>query len=433
MKPHYFLFATILLLVATFGCGPAKPKESPAKSVRIKTVELMTSQSSQRYSASITPQAQVDVAFKSGGYVVSVSQVKGSDGRLRDLQQGDVVLKGAVLARVRPGDYQAKVDQAKSQAAQARLSLESSQSRLNEAKAALEASKMQAAEATAGYQKAKLDWERAQTLFAAQSLTKTDYDSARAQYEATGARLEAAKAQVTAAQSRVDTAKAEIEVARERIKAADATITEASFPLADTELRAPFSGVLLQRKIETGSLVGAGAIAFTLADITFVKVNFGVADVIVGKLKLGDPLVIQTEAFPGEEFHGQITAIAPSADPSSRVFAVEVSLSNPQNRLRAGMIASLRVAATGLTSQVTVVPLTAIVRAKDSASSYAVFVVEDQGGKQIARQRTVTLGDTEGNTIAVLSGVKAGERVITAGAPLVADGEAVKVVADEGR
>jgi multidrug efflux system membrane fusion protein len=433
MKPHYFLAAILLPVAASFGCGPAKPKESPPKSVRIKTVELITSQSSQRYSASITPQTQVDVAFKSGGYVVGVSQVKGSDGRLRDLQQGDVVLKGAVLARLRAADYQARVDQAKAQAAQARSSLDSSESRLNEAKAALEASKGQVAEAQAGHEKAKLDWQRAQTLFAAQSLTKTDYDSARAQFDATGAKLEAARAQAAAAQSRVDTAKAEIEVSRGRIKAAEASTTEATIPLEDSVLRAPFSGLLLQRKIETGSLVGAGAVGFTLADITFVKVTFGVADLVVGKLKLGDSLAIQTEAFPGDEFRGHITAIAPSADPSSRVFAVEVSVPNPQNRLRAGMIASLQVAATGMMNQVTVVPLTAIVRSKDGASSYAVFVVEDQGSKTVARQRTVTLGDTEGNMITVVSGVKPGDRVITTGAPLVADGEAVMVVTDDGR
>jgi multidrug efflux system membrane fusion protein len=429
MKPNYFfLIVTLCFISGAVGCGPAKPKEAPPKSVKAKPVELIATQSSQRYSASIAPHTQVDLAFKSGGYVAAVSQVKGSDGRMRDLQPGDVVLKDAVLARLRPNDYQAKVDQARAQLEQTRSSLDSSQARLSEAKAALEASRMQVAEAETGHEKAMLDWERAQALFATQSLTKTDYDSARAQYQATGAKLEAARAQAAAAQARLDTAKAEIEVARGRIKAAEATTAEATIPLADTVLRAPFSGVLLQRKIETGSLVGAGTVAFTLADITFVKANFGVADLVVGKLRMGDSLGVQTEAFPGEEFPGHITAISPSADTVSRVFAVEVTIPNPQSRLRSGMIASLRVAATGATTQVTVVPLTAIVRSKEAASSYAVFVVEDQGGKQVARQRSVTLGETEGNTIAVTSGVRAGERVITTGAPLVADGEAVQVI-----
>jgi len=287
---------------------------------------------------------------------------------------------------------------------------------------------MQVAEAQAGYNKARLDWERAQTLFASQSLTKTDYDAAHAQFEAAEAKLDAAKSQSAAAQSRVETAKAEIEVARARIKAAEATTTEATIPLEDTTLRAPISGVLLQRKIEVGTLVSPGTVGYTVADLTAVKAVFGVADLAVGKLKLGDSLAVVTEAFPGEEFHGHITAISPSADPSSRVFAVEVTIPNPQNRLKSGMVASLQVGDTGPTTQVAAVPLTAIVRAKDPANSYAVFVVEEQGGKQVARQRNVALGETIGNSVAITSGVKVGERVITTGAPLVADGEAVQVI-----
>ena len=283
-------------------------------------------------------------------------------------------------------------------------------------------------EAQAAYTKAKLDWERAQALFASQSLTKTDYDAAHAQFDAAEAKLGAARSQVAAAQARVETAKAEVEVARGRIKAAEATTTEANIPLGDTTLRAPMSGVLMQRKIEAGSLVSAGTVGFTIADVTSVKAVFGVADLVVGKLKLGDPLTMKTEAFPDEEFHGHITAISPSADPTSRVFAVEVTIPNAQNRLKSGMIASLDVAATAPTAQVTVVPLTAIVRSKEDANSYAVFVVEEQGGKQVARQRNVTLGETVGNTVMVTGGLKVGDRVITTGALMVTDGEAVQVV-----
>ncbi len=177
-----------------------------------------------------------------------------------------------------------------------------------------------------------------------------------------------------------------------------------------------------------GTLVSPGTVGFTVGDLTAVKAVFGVADLAVGKLKLGDSLAVVTEAFPGEEFRGHITAISPSADPSSRVFAVEVTIPNPQNRLKSGMIASLQVGDTGPTTQVAAVPLTAIVRAKDPANSYAVFVVEEQGGKQVARQRNVALGETIGNSVAITSGVKVGERVITTGAPLVADGEAVQVI-----
>src|SRR2546428_13855230 len=113
MKPnHYFLIAALFFIAASLGCA-AKPKEAPPKLVKAKPVEMISTQNSQRYSASIAPRTQVDLAFKVGGYIVSVPQVKGSDDQWRYLQQGDVVSKGAVLARVRPTDYAANVDQAK--------------------------------------------------------------------------------------------------------------------------------------------------------------------------------------------------------------------------------------------------------------------------------------------------------------------------------
>src|SRR5262249_15666049 len=144
-----------------------------------------------------------------------------------------------------------------------------------------------------------------------------------------------------------------------------------------------------------------------------VKAAFGVPDLAVGKLKLGSTLTVTTESLPGLEFQGQITSIAPAADAKSRVFEVEVTIPNPRQVLKAGMIASLEVAVPAPAQPVTVVPISAIVRARDKADQYAVFVVEEQGGHTVARSRVVKLGEALGNTIVVLEGVSKGERVIT--------------------
>jgi multidrug efflux system membrane fusion protein len=78
--------------------------------------------------------------------------------------------------------------------------------------------------------------------------------------------------------------------------------------------------------------------------------------------------------------------------------------------------------------QTPVVPLSAIVKSKDKPASYAVFVIEEQSGKQIARSRIVNLGEAYGNTVAVIDGLKTGERVVTTGATLIVDGERVEVI-----
>ncbi len=82
----------------------------------------------------------------------------------------------------------------------------------------------------------------------------------------------------------------------------------------------------------------------------------------------------------------------------------------------------------GATTEFPVVPLTSITRSKVDPNAYAVLVVEEAGGRHVARMRAVTLGESYGNSVAVNSGVKSGEIVITTGVTQVADGEEVRVM-----
>src|SRR5258708_2032329 len=107
------------------------------------------------YSVGIVPYSQVDLAFKSGGYVESILQVRSADGRMRHIQEGDWVARGTVLARVRESDYVANVNVAKAQLGQARAALEQS----------------------------RLDFERTDTLFQTNSVTTPQYDAAKARLD----------------------------------------------------------------------------------------------------------------------------------------------------------------------------------------------------------------------------------------------------------
>jgi multidrug efflux system membrane fusion protein len=423
------MIGAILCATVLTGCREktAEAEQAPV-SVKVKAVEMNSVSNGVRYSASIEPAKQVGLSFKVSGYVERLMQARGVDGRLRDVQEGDFVAKGAALAQVRQSDYAVKVSQAQSQAAEAKSGLESSQAQFAEAQSSIASSKSQLAEARAAFEKAQLDFERAKSLFASQSMTKSDYDAAKAQFESAEAKRNAARSQVAMLEARADSARAQIEVLRARVNGAQATITEATIPLQDTALRAPMNAVVLQKSVEAGALVSAGKAGFTIADTTSVKAVFGVPDLIVNKLKLGSALTVTTESLPGTEFRGQITRVSPSADPKSRVFEIEVTIPNPRQSLKSGFIASLELAEAAPPKQVTVVPLAAIVRAKDRPDGYAVFVVEEKGGKAIARLRPVKLGEAFGNTIAVLEGVNTGARVITMGATLVIDGQAVQII-----
>jgi hypothetical protein len=106
-----------------------------------------------------------------------------------------------------------------------------------------------------------------------------------------------------------------------------------------------------------------------------------------------------------------------------------VTIPNQGDLLKPGMVASLQVIEGNAALETAfVVPLTAIVRSKDNPNNYAVYVIDETSGQQIARLRNVNLGETVGNTVAVTSGLQVSERVITTGATLVADGEQVQVI-----
>ncbi len=386
--------ALALLLTA---CNRETPKldKGPAP-VRVAPVEIYTPHGGERYSASIVPYSQVALAFRVAGYIDSIHQVRGADGRTRNAGPGDLVQQGTVLATVRQKDYDYQVNQAEGQ--------------VSEAQKSEDAANFQLAQAEAGATKASQDFERAQRLFDSKSLTKTDYDAAKAQHDATAAQVAAARSQ--------------IESIAAKITSAQAAANFAGLTRQDTVLKAPFSGAIIQRNIETGSLAGQGSVGFVMADISSVKAVFGIPDYGVVGLKTGKAITLTAEALTAREFRGIITAITPVADTNTRLFPVEVTIANPQRILLPGMIASLALGSQTKPESATVVPLSAIVRAKDGSSGFGVVVVEGR----VARRRTVAVGQTFGNKIAVTSGVSPGDKVVTTGASLINDGEAVEII-----
>ena len=122
MTTKQILTAALLLIGLLTGCSKEVVKQKPAKPVKVKAVETHSSVSNVRYSASIKPAAQVEVAFKVAGYIEDITREKDPAGQWRYIQAGDVVHKGATLARVRQSDYAARVNEAKSQVGEAQFS-----------------------------------------------------------------------------------------------------------------------------------------------------------------------------------------------------------------------------------------------------------------------------------------------------------------------
>lgn len=351
--------AAVAAVALLSGCGKPEVHDRQPVPVRVRQVTRTSDAGGRRYSASIRPDVQVDLAFKVSGYVDELLQMRGADGRRRSVQEGDAVARGTVLAHVRDNEYRDRL-----------------------------------AEAQASLTQAKADYERTARMYENHTVSKADYD--------------AAYARATSSQARYD---------------------QAALTLEDCSLKASMDGTVLRRNIEIGTLVAPGGPAFVLADTRSVKVIFGVPDVEVVHLKMGEVMSISAEAYPEVPFQGSITRISPSADASSRVFEVECTIPNRDQRLRTGMIATLVAAPPDAAhSAGALVPLNAVVRPLNDPTGYAVFVVEERDGKQIALERVVRLGDVIGSAVAVSEGLAGGERVVVTGATLVQDQQEVRIV-----
>jgi RND family efflux transporter MFP subunit len=367
--------AIFSLMFVMAGCGGNKPIQQPPQGVHAEAIQAQASASSDglRFSAVVAPDSEVPLSFRIPGYVVALKQVRGEDGRMRDIAEGDRVTRGAVLVRIRSSEYEDKVRQASSETA--------------------------AAEAVA--LKAKLDFDRANHLYDSESITKPDFDSARAQYDSS----------------------------QQQVKSARALTSEAEISLRDTSLIAPFDGDIVKKAVEMGALVGPGLpVAFAMAKTDTVKIVVGVPDTVLHSVRLGQPVEVGIDAFPTRTFHARITRMSSAADAVTRNFEVEISIPNRDHLLKVGMIGSLQLenADGGSRASALRVPLSAVVEANDG--KYGVFVVSGSSAGEIARLRRIDIGAVSGTEISVVNGLQAGDRIITTGANLLKDGQRVEVL-----
>jgi multidrug efflux system membrane fusion protein len=154
---------------------------------------------------------------------------------------------------------------------------------------------------------------------------------------------------------------------------------------------------------------------------------FGVPDTSIGRVSVGQPLTITTDAL-SQAFRGRVTAISPAADPKSRVFSVELTIDNPKNFLKSGMIATLALDGAKLPQSVSAVPLSAVIRDPQKTDGFAVMVATGDSEIESARIRSVQPGSVYGNMIGISGGLQPGEKVITTGVTLIKDGASVRVI-----
>jgi RND family efflux transporter MFP subunit len=194
--------------------------------------------------------------------------------------------------------------------------------------------------------------------------------------------------------------------------------------LARTIIRAPFDGVLDDRMIEVGTMVGPGQVVGRVVDLDPVKIMAGVPERYAADVRRGAEARVTFDVFPGEVYSAPVTYVGSTVNAQNRTFPVEVVMRNPQGLIKPEMVANMDLARRELTDAV-VVPQDALIRVEEG---YIVFVAAERDGSTVAEARPVELGPSRRNLVVVESGLEPGERIVVVGQKSVAAGDRLNVV-----
>jgi RND family efflux transporter MFP subunit len=251
---------------------------------------------------------------------------------------------------------------------------------------------------------AQTDFERVTRLFANQLLSQSEYDQRRAQ--------------VDAAARQYDVARNAAEQQYQSLMAARARTVVAQKAVADTVVRAPFAGVVGERFVSVGDYVTRGTKVASVMRIDPLRVELTIPEQYVAEVAAGSAVTFEVDAYPGETFTGQVRYVSPSVKTETRAMMIEAVVPNPSSRLKPGFFATARIEQAARPLGI-LVPATAV---RTVAGTARVFVVAGDR----AEERVVMTGQVVGDEIEIATGLKAGERIVTAGLDQMVDG--VRVV-----
>lgn len=315
---------------------------------------------------------EVEASFNLAGIVASV-----------EVEEGDKVKAGQVLARLDDRKLQASLNEAKAAVATARArlplleatirqtdaataaGLDQAHNQVLVAQARLEQAEAALARATVEKDRAAKEWRRIELLFRQNAVTASQRDDAQAALAASESATREAKAAQEAAQAALKQALAaqaqaqaerlglerlhkEIALAQAQVAQAEAQIGVLDETLRETVITAPISGVVISRNIEPGEVVSPGSSVVTLADLDHVHLRAYIPETALGRVKLGQAVSVTTDTFPEKTYLGRVAFISDQAEFTPKsvqtkeervklVFRIKVALENPDQELKPGL------------------------------------------------------------------------------------------------
>jgi RND family efflux transporter MFP subunit len=387
-----FVLPGILALTTLSACRAEVSTEASAAStapppVAVTQVEDRAVDRYLRVTGSLTADEQAEVSAETAGRVVEVP-----------VERGTKVQQGALLARISATETAAQLQEAEANAAQieSRLGLTPEQPfdpkqvpDVMNAKASLEW--------------AEAEFNRIRSLLDQKVVSQSEFDQRRTQ-------VEAARQQYQVALNSAQQSYRSLEAARARILLARKAV-------ADTAVRAPFAGIVAERVVSVVDYVTRGAKVATVVRVDPLRLELTVPEQSVSLVKVGLPVKLTVDAYPGQEFDARIRFVSPSLRADQRALTVEALAENADGRLKPGMFATARIRQAE-NAPALLIPAASI---ETIAGTSRVYVIKNNR----VEERIVTVGEAFGDRLEVTSGVGKGESVAADPKGRLSDGQTV--------
>jgi RND family efflux transporter MFP subunit len=429
-------WAATLLVVALAGAG-AWVGLAPAPTVAVATVtRVYPSQTFTVLNASgyVVAQLKAAVASKSTGRLVWLG-----------VEEGSVVKRGQVIARLESDDLDAVTAQARANLALARSNRDTARAQRDAAAAAVQSARAQREVAQAALEQARAElddatttFERERGLFDGGLSPKSQLDAAETRHRRAKAGADAAAGSLAASESAavgaagtLVAAESGLAAAGHAVEAAEAVLRGAGVNAGYTEIRAPFDGVVLTKNADVGDMLtpigsaaNARAAVVTMADPASLLVEADVSETSLAKVRVGQPCEIQLDSIPDARFPGVVHMIVPTADRAKGTVLAKVRFAAIDPRILPEMSAKVafleRPVAPGEEQPRVAVNPKALV---ERGGQPTVFVLRDGRAAAVA----VTRGPKLGDLVVIERGLAGGERAILEPPAKLRDGDRVAV------
>lgn len=369
------------------------------------------------------------VVLNATGYIMAAHKIQVASkvlGRVAwiGVEKGDKVREGQVIVRLEDDEYRAQVQQARGRLAslKARLAELEAGSRPEE----VDRARADLAEAEANLANAKVNLDRTEALVRDAIQSRSVLDDAKARFDREAARVGALRKQFELV--RIGPRKEQIDSMRGQIEEAQGQVALSENQLANTLIKAPVTGTILERVVEKGEFVttsfvgerGAKGYVASLADLNDLRAELDINQNDFAKLRGDHKAVVTTDAYPDRKYEGLIDEISPEANRQKATVQVKVKILNPDQFLRPEMNASVAFRETRAVSNAPVQPVVYV--PSSAVRDNSVFLIS--GGKAV--KRAVRVDGTSSLGLRIASGLNGGEDLITSPPSSLKEGDRVR-------